>query len=239
MKNVKRIVFLSMLLTTTACASKSVSPMTSAASPLNVSVNREEIIHPNLMQQRELITTAFIDYSVENLTSALGQINESVSRFKGYAGETNIRSSSNANLKLHIPSQSLNDFLAELASVGTETRRQVKVQDVTEQISDLNALLENRKALRDRLRALLKNASTVQDILNIERELARLQTEIDSQESRLAGLKGRVEFSEVNITINEKRKPVEKPKKIRGPVAVVYDGFVYVVSKLWVIRDGE
>lgn len=47
---------------------------------------------------------------------------------------------------------------------------------------ELTPLLDR---IRDRLRTPLERAKTVEELLEVERELARVQTEIDKQEGRL------------------------------------------------------
>ena len=61
------------------------------------------------------------------------------------------------------------------------TEQRVEREDKTLQVVDVEARLNNLGELRDRLRALLANRSgALKDILETERELARVQSELDS-----------------------------------------------------------
>jgi hypothetical protein len=61
------------------------------------------------------------------------------------------------------------------------TEQRVEREDKTMQVVDVEARLNNLGELRDRLRALLANRSgALKDILETERELARVQSELDS-----------------------------------------------------------
>ena len=93
---------------------------------------------------------------------------------------------------------------------------------------DLEAALKNRRALRDRLRILLERASTVTEVLQVEKELVRLQSKIDSEEGKLALLKKDIALSDLDITFTRKR--------ILGPLGYIGAGIWWVVSKLFVIQ---
>ena len=84
-------------------------------------------------------------------------------------------------------------------------------------------------ALRDRLRALLDKAQDVKDILAIEKELGRVQGDIDSMQARLTALKGQVDLASIDVSISRKR--------ILGPIGVVFKGAWWIVEKLFVIQQ--
>jgi glycine cleavage system regulatory protein len=76
-----------------------------------------------------------------------------------------------------------------------------QAEDLTTQIIDITARLNSNKTLRDRLQALLKDRpGKLGDLLDIERELARVQGEIDATESVLAAMKLRVAMSTLTLS---------------------------------------
>ena len=93
---------------------------------------------------------------------------------------------------------------------------------------DAEARLENLIATRDRLREHLGRTSSVAEIVAVERELARVQTEIDSLEGRLAHLRSSVALSTVELQIEQ--------KTVLGPLGYVVWGFLWGVEKLFVLR---
>lgn len=241
MKNNKvyLLLILAAVMTQAGCASKArAKPEMSAPSmsaPL-MPVSARSGSSNTITRAQQLITTASVEIAVDSMSESIEKTMQLVSDTGGFASQTSIRQNSNASLKLKVPSQSLNSFLDSIASLGEEKRRNIMVRDVTEQMADNEATLANKKALRDRLRLLLKQANNVQDILSVERELTRLQSEIDSIEGSLSSLKDKVAFSEVDLQIYENAKPL--PKKVRGPIGYLYDGTAWFFGKLWVIRDG-
>ncbi|WP_439634269.1 DUF4349 domain-containing protein [Glycocaulis sp.] len=83
---------------------------------------------------------------------------------------------------------------------GNIQSENTSVDDLTTQIVDGEARLRAQTALRDRLQALLEtNEGPMADILAVERELARVQSDIDARASVIAALRTRVETSRLTL----------------------------------------
>lgn len=81
-------------------------------------------------------------------------------------------------------------------------------EDLTTQIVDTDARLAAAKTLRSRLEALLRDRpGELKDLIEIERELARVQGEIDSTESVLAAMRLRVSMSDLALNYQPKLSP--------------------------------
>lgn len=77
----------------------------------------------------------------------------------------------------------------------------VEVEDLTRSIVDIEAQLRAKLTLRDRLQDMLASRpGNVSDLVAIERELARVQGEIDSTLSQLDLMRGKVRMSDVTLT---------------------------------------
>lgn len=98
-------------------------------------------------------------------------------------------------------------------------------EDLTVQIIDTTARLDSAKTLRGRLQQLLaERPGRLSDLLEIERELARVQAEIDSTESILAAMKLRVAMSNVTLSYTPKYSAVSQ--SIWRPLADAFDNFL-------------
>lgn len=87
-----------------------------------------------------------------------------------------------------------------LGAAGRVTAQSTTTEDLTSEIVDTEAILRARRTLRDRLQHLLATRpGSLTDLLGAERELARVQGEIDSTESSLAGMRTRVAMSALTI----------------------------------------
>jgi Domain of unknown function (DUF4349) len=98
-------------------------------------------------------------------------------------------------------------------------------EDLTTQIVDGEARLNSLKTMRDRLRELLASRpGRLSDLLEIEREMARVQAEIDSRESIMAALKLRVAMS--TITLNYQPKYTAASESIWRPLGDAFSAFL-------------
>jgi Domain of unknown function (DUF4349) len=108
----------------------------------------------------------------------------------------------------------LRAFIAGLAAQADEAggrivAENVSSEDLTRQIVDTEARLRAQTALRDRLQQLLRSRpGRLSDLLEVERELARVQGEIDAVQSSLAVMRTRVAMSELTIQYRSAPRPV-------------------------------
>ena len=87
-----------------------------------------------------------------------------------------------------------------IGAAGRVTSQSTSTEDLTRVIVDTEATLRAKRALRDRLQQLLATRpGSLTDLLGVERELARVQGEIDSSESSLAVTRTRVVMSALTI----------------------------------------
>ncbi|KCZ50814.1 DUF4349 domain-containing protein [Hyphomonas pacifica] len=120
------------------------------------------------------------------------------------------------------------DEEAEAAN-GEVTNRQTTAEDLTVSIIDTDARLNAQQTLQRRLEDLLANREgELGDILATERELARVNGEIDSLKSSLKALMLRVEMSRLDINYETKRNPVSQ--SALSPIANAFGDFFYNLS---------
>jgi hypothetical protein len=92
---------------------------------------------------------------------------------------------------------------------GKITSSNVTTEDLTRQIVDTEAALRAQSTLRDRLQKLLASRpGKLSELLDVERELARVQGEIDATQSNLAVMKTRVTMSVLDIDYTSAGAPV-------------------------------
>lgn len=104
----------------------------------------------------------------------------------------------------------MNGLEAEADDAGGRLKsRTVQSEDLTRQIVDTEARLRAQTALRDRLQDLLRSRpGRLSDLLEVERELARVQGEIDAVQSSLAVMRTRVSMSELTLSYESGPQPV-------------------------------
>lgn len=181
---------------------------------------------------RLLLKTAGLRVAVEVVAAAADSASALVQGMGGYVAGSSVEGEESARLELRVPAVRLDEALDALAALGEERARSVSASDVTAEVADLEATLANQRALRDRLRALLARAEKVEEVLQVERELTRLQTEIDAGEARLKRLRTGVALSALTLDLERKKKP-----RILGPLGYLFVGTKWLVTKLFVIRE--
>ena len=134
-----------------------------------------------------------------------------------------------ANLSLRAEPDWLETFIVQIQSSVSEndgrmTSNSVSAEDLTRSILDTDARLKAQTTLRDRLQGLLatRNAE-LPDLLALERELARVQSEIESATTTLAVLRQRVTMSQVNI--NYQSQSVAVSRSAFAPIIAALKNF--------------
>lgn len=99
-----------------------------------------------------------------------------------------------------VPSDRLDEFLMEMDQLGKTISRSETTQDVTGKYLNTQARLNALSAQKEKLEGLRENAQTLEDTLAIEREIAEVQTQLDS-------LRGegqtQIDYSRVTLTMSE------------------------------------
>jgi polyhydroxyalkanoate synthesis regulator phasin len=147
-----------------------------------------------------------------------------VSQAGGLVSETTQTEDSRVVFSLRIPAARLDAMLDELAGLGKATDRTVTARDVTDEAFDFEARLQNKKALRERLREHMASTTTLQEVLSVEEQLARVQTDIDALEGQIERLRTQVALSSVSLSLERETQ--------LGPLGLVFGGLWTVLKKL-------
>jgi hypothetical protein len=89
-----------------------------------------------------------------------------------------------ASLSVRIPPRNVSVFLSGLAKNSEILQHSRDAEDMTNQVVDADARIQNLTSLRDRLRAMLRDKrAEFKEMIDIERELANTQSQLDSMQS--------------------------------------------------------
>lgn len=175
--------------------------------------------------QRMLVRRGDLSEEVEDLTPPLVRSHSLTESLGGYVASES-RDDRTLNVSMRVPEPKLDVALDSLSQLGTVKTRRVSSQDVTEESIDVEARIASLSAERDQLRTLLDKAVNINDVFTIERELARVQGDIDSLEHRLDHLKNTAALAELNAEFKKKRNP--------GPVTVFFGAIGRGIGRLFV-----
>lgn len=173
--------------------------------------------------QRKEIVTASITITSEDIASVVERVEEIVLGLNGYVENTN-QKEKRSYVTARVPKDAIDVFFENLEGLGEVSGKSISRRDVTEQHADVRAQLENLKSLRDRYRQLLAKAKDVKDMIEIERELNRIQFDLDRLEGQLKNLNQSIDYASVSVTV--------KQKTVLGPVGWIFKTSVDLIGKL-------
>ncbi|WP_394202362.1 DUF4349 domain-containing protein [Marinagarivorans algicola] len=194
----------------------------------NMKQAEAEASQASFSPKRHIIQTASLTLSVENIDEKVNALSSLVEGYGGYVKSNNRYTEKRANLNIKIPSSKLDIFITEISNLGKVTSNSTSSRDVTDQVIDIDARMKNLIVLRARYRELLGKANTVKEVVSIEKELSKIQTEIDTIEGRRKSLLDQVAMSSVNVTFEQ--------KTIYGPLGYIGKGLMWAIGKLFVIK---
>ncbi len=138
-----------------------------------------------------------------------------------------------AELTLRGEPKWLEGFRASVASDAAREGRlassSISSEDLTRQMVDTQATLRAQTTLRDRLTGLLAHhQGKLADLLDVERELARVQGEIDARTSELNVMRTRIAMSD--LTISYTSEGVAISDQTADPTVRALNDFLGIVS---------
>ncbi|SEO96638.1 protein of unknown function [Halogranum amylolyticum] len=170
--------------------------------------------------RRELIRTGEVRLLVDDFASAERNLTAAVEARGGYVSDTSqqVRGRENetwttGTVVLRVPKENFSALLDDVRAEGEVQQSKTATEDVTEQVVDLEARLENLRAERDRLRTLYESANETEDVLRVGQELSETQEEIERTEARLRALEGRIAYSTLTVELSEPRPEYEQIRR--------------------------
>lgn len=147
---------------------------------------------------------------------------EIAKKYDGYM----VEQSNNAST-IRVPAKVQSEVGSIIEGLGDVASKEVIGKDVTEEYEDLNIKLETLEKARNRYLELLSKAETVDAALDVERELERVNREIDLLKGKLNSMTHLIEYATIQVTT---KKPV-KP----GPLGWIFYGLIKGIGWLFVM----
>lgn len=165
-------------------------------------------VQPVQQQERQLVRTASVDLVSDNVLKAIDAVKKRAQGVGGFAGQEN-STKERGSVTVRVPSADLDNVVDGLKQVGDVTRSEVRSEDVTDQLVDTEARIATQKASVERLRVLFERAGSTSEIAQIEGELTKRQSELESMQRRSESLKGKVALA--TLTVQVSTTPITPP----------------------------
>jgi hypothetical protein len=178
------------------------------------------------VQERKLVQTARIELLVKDPFEAVSQARGVATGTGGFTGQED-SSGDRASITLQIPADRFDSAIDQLRQLGKPTSQHKQATDVTEQVVDLDARLATQRASVDRMRLLLGKAQSIGEISQIESELTKRESDLESLQGRRDALGTKVALSTVTLQVTRESTPGA------APVEASSGGFVDGLDDGW------
>ena len=202
-------------------------------------VTSEEELETPVENGRKLIKTVFLSLQTTEFDSLISNLSAKATELGGYIETSSVsgnsyyyRNTRYASYTIRIPSTKLNEFVNVVSELGNVTQKNESVEDVTLQYVDVESRKKALETEQERLMELLSNAENMEDLLAIESKLSDVRYEIESYGSKLRMLDNQIDYSTVNVDVDEVERVTDTGEK--GFFEEVKDRFedsLYVVGR--------
>ncbi|MEW5848716.1 MAG: DUF4349 domain-containing protein [Myxococcota bacterium] len=213
-----------LLLGCAASAPESRARSSSARADLRADTAGRSIAADEGQADHKLVRTAWLTLEVpaqDQVSTALADARRLATSLGGY-----VEAERTDAVTVKIPNERLETAIAQIERGGKLTRRDVEVQNVTAEYTDLAIRIENARTMRQRLQALLERTDDVQKLLEIERELGRVTVELERLEGQMRLMENQVQFATLYLTVEKELRP--------GPLGWVVIGMARATKWLFI-----
>lgn len=207
----------------------------------------------------KIIYSADATVETTDFDRSIAELNDMIKQYGGWIESSSINGSNyynksrgnsstrSASYTVRIPSENFQTLMSGLSTLGNIPYTHTYTQNVTAQYYDTQARLTAYQAQETRLLEMMEIAETVEDIITIEDKLAEVRYMIESLQSSLNNWDRCVNYSTVDVTVNEVREYTpSSPVKItyaqrlknafvdsiEGAVEFLQDLLVFLVSMI-------
>ena len=153
----------------------------------------------------DIVRYGNLSLEVNDVDDALGRVTTIIESAGGYISSSS-RSGEGEYLylsvTLRVPAAEFSAVMASLRSEGEVLYEDIYSYEVTMQVLDLEARLENLRASESAFLKLLDRAQTVADVVAVQSELSRIQGDIESFEAQLSGVKDQIDMASVIVSLS-------------------------------------
>jgi hypothetical protein len=172
---------------------------------------------------RALIRTGMLDLVVRSVPDAADAVRREVAAVDGFVSDSSLTgtgSDQTARLTLRVPEDHFAGMITTLEGLAVEVRSSsTSSQDVTQEVTDVEATLANLRAVEAQYVQLLSRAGTITEVLQVQERLNQVRLQIDRTEARRKSLASQSAMSTLTVELRS--------------VAVAGSGRLAAVSQAW------
>lgn len=150
-----------------------------------------------------------------------------------FGEQSTFRGNAQAVITLKVPSAEFVGVLNALAALGEVQTQDVKTDEVTLQVIDLDARIKAAEAGLERTRGLIARSSNVIDIAQLETDAGRRQAEVENLKGQQIALADRVALSTIVLTLVSSDPVIAAPAPPPPPEPQPLPGFADGLTGGW------
>jgi hypothetical protein len=197
-----------------------------AAADPSTTANLGALPTPRL--RAEVVKTATLSLEVgrrEGEDTVRGVI-DSVALVHGFVASTE-QSGGRARLTVRVPAADFDATLDRIQDLGRTRDLEIRGEDVTGAVTDLEARLRNLRAQEAVLIELMRKATTIGDSIAVQQQLSQNQEQIEQLDGQRRALADQTSFGTITVAIAPKGAPAPSPEPERaGGMAAAWDDAV-------------
>lgn len=190
----------------------------------------EQTISEVQEQTRKLIKNVSLEMESTDLEKTISEIKINVEQVNGYIEYSNISGQSyNSNesrysqMKIRIPQDKLDQFMNAAETSGNVKNKIENISDITLQYSDTEDHIKALETEQTRLFELMEQADSIESVIAIEERLSEVRYNLGAYESQMKIYDNQVDYSTVDIRVNEVKVYTAKDRD--GAGARIVAGF--------------
>lgn len=131
-----------------------------------------------------------------------------------YQETTSFGQSGTSVLTLKVPPEAFDDMLRQLGGLGKLAKQEIKTDDVTQQVIDLDARIRSAEASVTSVQGLVSQSKDLVQTAMLENELQRRISDLESLRAQRQNLGKRVDMSTIVVTlVSQQGTPVAEESK--------------------------
>lgn len=161
---------------------------------------------PETLAAPQIARTGRISMLVNDVEGAVSTVSRDARERGGDVFSLQVESAdaataASAEMEIRVPADRFDATLAAIGKAGKVRERSIGAEDLTGNITDSSARLRNLRRTESDIRAIMDRSGTVTQVLDAENQLSQVREQIETLQSGLKSMRGRVAYSTVDVSI--------------------------------------
>jgi hypothetical protein len=158
---------------------------------------------------RDIVRTGAISLVVDDVERAINLADSVASQRGGYVSSLSDQTPQapgerhSAEMQVSVPAERFDAAMIALAGLGAVRSRSVNAQDVTSNVVDLTARLDNARRTERDLAAIMDRQGKIDDILQAEQQLAQAREQVEQLAGQLQAQQQSVDLSTIDLALTD------------------------------------